>query len=74
MKGIPNDYNFEVLNKTTYEREDYKSLNDIVKAYKTNYYTVYELYKINNSSEDIKKHMGRKLRALYDKIEIKPLI
>ena len=71
MKGVPKDYNFEVLNKTTFEIERYKSLNDIAKAFNTNYYTVYELLKINN--KDIKKHMGRKLSSLHSQIEIMPI-
>lgn len=75
MKGKPKDNNFEVLNKTTQERESYKSLNDIAKAYNTNYYSVYELFKINSTNEtNTKKNMGRKLKALFDKIEIISLI
>lgn len=73
MKGQPKNDNFKVFNKLTAEHELHKSLNDIAKAYGTNYYTVYELFKINDN-KITGKNMGRKLKSLFDKIEIIALI
>lgn len=67
MKGIPKDDNFVVFNKLTNEIEHFKTLNEIANKYNTNYYTAYSLSKYSNEAN---KKMGRKLKALYDMIEI----
>ena len=51
MKGIPNRYNFSVLNVLTNEHREFKTLSDIAKEYNINYYTARELNRLSENEQ-----------------------
>ena len=52
MKGIPNKNNFSVLNVSTNDKRDFKTLSEIAKEYNINYYTARELIRITENETE----------------------
>jgi hypothetical protein len=68
MRGIPKDINFIVEDLQNNEKKEFKTLQEIAKEYKVNYYSVYKLYIMSKKNEEKKKQ--KKLLELSNKIKI----